>query len=52
MSGRTNALALKGKKVSFEKVIGMIDDMVVLLGKEQQDSQPLPDNISVLLIPF
>merc|ERR1719440_901157 len=29
------ALALKGKKVSFEKVITMIDEMVVLLGKEQ-----------------
>jgi len=28
-------LALKGKKVSFEKVLKMIDDMVVLLGKEQ-----------------
>merc|ERR1719310_1833635 len=31
------ALALKGKKVSFEKVLKMIDDMVALLGKEQQD---------------
>merc|ERR1719156_281391 len=29
------AMALKGKKVSFEKVIGMIDDMVKLLGEEQ-----------------
>jgi len=29
------ALAIRGKKVSFEKVIGMIDAMVVLLGKEQ-----------------
>jgi len=28
-------LALKGKKVSFDKVLKMIDDMVVLLGKEQ-----------------
>merc|ERR1719353_1452003 len=28
-------LALHGKKVSFDKVIKMIDDMVVLLGKEQ-----------------
>merc|ERR1719169_315931 len=28
-------LALHGKKVSFDKVIGMINDMVVLLGKEQ-----------------
>lgn len=29
------ALALRGKKVSFEKVLGMIDAMVALLGKEQ-----------------
>jgi chromosome segregation ATPase len=29
------ALSLKGKKVSMEKVIGMVDDMVTLLGKEQ-----------------
>merc|ERR550514_2240332 len=29
------ALALRGKKVSFAKVIGMIDEMIVLLGKEQ-----------------
>jgi len=31
------SLALKGKKVSFDKVLKMVDDMVVLLGKEQQD---------------
>merc|ERR1719217_1279931 len=31
------SLALKGKKVSFEKVLKMIDDMVALLGKEQQE---------------
>jgi len=31
------ALALKSKKVDFSKVIKMIDDMVVLLGKEQSD---------------
>merc|ERR1719498_1652645 len=31
------ALALEGKKVGFEKVIKMIDDMVVTLGKEQDD---------------
>jgi septal ring factor EnvC (AmiA/AmiB activator) len=31
------ALALKGKKVSFDKVIGMIDEMVELLKKEQID---------------
>jgi len=29
------ALALRGKKVSFDKVISMIDEMVALLGKEQ-----------------
>jgi len=31
------ALALTGKKVDFSKVIKMIDEMVVLLGKEQAD---------------
>jgi len=31
------SLALHGKKVSFDKVITMIEDMVVLLGKEQVD---------------
>merc|ERR1719456_760600 len=31
------SLALKGKKVSFAKVLKMIDDMVALLGKEQTD---------------
>jgi len=29
------SIALHGKKVSFDKVIGMINDMVTLLGKEQ-----------------
>ena len=29
--------ALHGKKVSFDKVIKMVDDMVTLLGKEQVD---------------
>merc|ERR1719388_514514 len=29
-------MALQGKKVSFDKVVKMIDDMVVLLGKEQE----------------
>jgi chromosome segregation ATPase len=33
------ALALKGRKVGFEKVITMIDDMVVLLGKEMKDDE-------------
>merc|ERR1712130_878772 len=31
------SLALSGKKVGFEKVIKMCDDMVVLLTKEQGD---------------
>jgi len=31
------ALALRGQKVNFDKVIKMIDDMVALLAKEQQD---------------
>jgi exonuclease VII small subunit len=31
------SLALYGKKVSFAKVIGMVDDMIALLGKEQTD---------------
>merc|ERR1712159_191441 len=31
------SMALRGKKVSFEKVIKMIDDMVALLGKDQAD---------------
>jgi len=31
------ALALKGKKVSFDKVLVMVDDMVALLKKEQVD---------------
>jgi septal ring factor EnvC (AmiA/AmiB activator) len=31
------ALALAGKKVSFDKVVGMIDEMVAVLGKEQSD---------------
>merc|ERR1719240_1263051 len=31
------SLAIKGKKVSFDKVLKMIDDMVSLLGQEQRD---------------
>jgi len=31
------SMALHGKKVSFDKVIAMINDMVTLLGKEQVD---------------
>mmetsp|Transcript_55135 Transcript_55135/g.101093 ORF Transcript_55135/g.101093 Transcript_55135/m.101093 type:complete len:727 (+) Transcript_55135:55-2235(+) len=30
-------MAMKGKKISFAKIIKMIDDMVALLGKEQTD---------------
>merc|ERR1740138_152023 len=33
------ALALEGKKVDFSKVIKMIDEMVVILGNEQQDDE-------------
>merc|ERR1719375_2401923 len=29
------SMAIRGKKVNFDKVVKMIDDMVVLLGKEQ-----------------
>jgi len=35
------ALALRGKKAGFEKVIGMIDSMVVNLHKEQQGDDDL-----------
>merc|ERR1740139_2111568 len=31
------ALSLRGKKIGFEKVIKMIDDLVVELKKDQQD---------------
>uniref|UniRef100_A0A7S3H9R5 Uncharacterized protein n=1 Tax=Spumella elongata TaxID=89044 RepID=A0A7S3H9R5_9STRA len=31
------AMAMHGKKVNFDKIIGMIDEMVVLLKKEQGD---------------
>merc|ERR1719161_3035582 len=31
------SMALRGKKVGFEKVIKMIDELVVQLGKEQED---------------
>merc|ERR550514_1489833 len=32
-------MALKGKKIGFEKVIKMIDDLIVLLGKEQAEDE-------------
>merc|ERR1719455_61564 len=31
------ALAMRGKTVGFEKIIGMIDDLIAVLGKEQKD---------------
>merc|ERR1719331_2584377 len=31
------SLMLKGKKADFSKIIGMIDDYVKLLGKQQED---------------
>jgi len=37
------AMALKGKKVGFEKVIKLIDDMVVTLKKEQVDDDKKRD---------
>jgi chromosome segregation ATPase len=33
------SLSLHSKKVSFDKVLSMIDEMVVLLGKEQKDDE-------------
>merc|ERR1712071_555571 len=33
------SLALRGKKIGFEKIIGMIDDLVAELKKEQQDDE-------------
>merc|ERR550537_388779 len=41
------AMALHGGKVSFEKVIKMIDDMVALLGKEQIDDEEKELNIAI-----
>jgi len=36
-------MALKGKKAGFEKIIKLIDDMVVTLGKEQGDDDKKKD---------
>jgi len=33
------ALAIQGKKIGFEKVIGMIDGIIESLGREQQDDE-------------
>jgi len=41
------ALALKGKKVGFEKVIKMIDDMVATLKNEQSDDDSKKEYCSV-----
>jgi len=37
------ALAMTGKKVTFDKVIAMIDDMVALLIKEQKDDEAMKE---------
>jgi len=43
------SLALKGKKVSFEKVLKMIDEMVTLLGKEQTDDNDKKEYCETLI---
>merc|ERR1719353_87689 len=43
------ALALKGKKVSFDKVLTMIDDMVTLLKKEQVDDNDKKEYCETLI---
>merc|ERR1719356_2056664 len=43
------SLALKGKKVSFDKVLKMIDDMVALLGKEQTDDDDKKEYCETLI---
>jgi peptidoglycan hydrolase CwlO-like protein len=43
------SLALKGKKVSFDKVLKMVDDMVALLGKEQQDDNDKKEYCEALI---
>merc|ERR1719324_1887644 len=43
------SLALKGKKVSFDKVLKMIDDMVSLLGKEQNDDNDKKEYCETLI---
>merc|ERR1719321_6499 len=43
------ALALKGKKVSFDKVLKMIDDMVALLEQEQRDDNDKKEYCTNLL---
>merc|ERR1719453_1530163 len=43
------ALALKGKKVSFTKVLKMVDDMITLLGKEQVDDNDKKEYCETLI---
>merc|ERR1740133_113123 len=43
------SLALKGKKVSFAKVLVMVDDMVVLLKKEQVDDNDKKEYCETLI---
>merc|ERR1719409_896669 len=43
------SLALKGKKVSFDKVLKMIDDMVALLKKEQTDDNDKKEYCETLI---
>merc|ERR1719272_1733605 len=43
------SIALKGKKVSFAKVLTMIEDMIALLGKEQQDDNDKKEYCEALI---
>jgi len=43
------SLAIKGKKVSFAKVLTMIDDMIALLGKEQTDDNDKKEYCETLI---
>jgi peptidoglycan hydrolase CwlO-like protein len=43
------SLALKGKKVSFAKVLKMVDNMVTLLGKEQRDDNDKKEYCETLI---
>jgi peptidoglycan hydrolase CwlO-like protein len=43
------SLAIKGKKVSFAKVLTMIEDMITLLGKEQTDDDDKKEYCETLL---
>jgi len=42
-------MALKGKKVSFDKVLKMVDNMVALLGQEQRDDNDKKEYCEKLL---